>query len=142
MGKTGTAQKFENGAIAQGKYVSSFIGVYPTKNPKYILFISVDEPSNGVYYGGMVAKPVGQQIFSEMFSIKNIQPDDASQLDNLPSIKMPNVVGQTVATACANLKALGLNANVDGSGGYVITQLPLEGTMLYPDEEVLIITSN
>ena len=48
-GKTGTAQKFENGAIAQGKYVSSFIGIYPTAKPKYVVFISVDEPSNGVY---------------------------------------------------------------------------------------------
>lgn len=141
-GKTGTAQKFENGVIAQGKYVSSFIGVYPTKNPKYILFISVDEPSNGVYYGGMVAKPVGQQVFAEMFNIKNIQPDDPSQLDNLPSVKMPNVVGQSVATACAHLKVLGLNANIDGDGGYVISQLPIEGTMLYPDEEILIKTNN
>ncbi|MBQ7880359.1 MAG: hypothetical protein IJ358_00755, partial [Clostridia bacterium] len=77
-GKTGTAQKFENGSLAVGKYVSSFIGVYPTSKPKYVVFISVDEPSNGVYYGGMVAKPVGQKVFQEMFTIKNIEPDDAS----------------------------------------------------------------
>lgn len=141
-GKTGTAQKFKDGSLAVGKYVSSFIGVYPTKSPKYIVFISVDEPSNGVYYGGMVAKPIGQKVFEEMFAIKNILPDDASQLSNQPSIVMPNVVGQTVAQACANLKMLGLNANVEGDGGYVVNQLPLENTKLYTDEEVLIFTSD
>ena len=141
-GKTGTAQKFEQGAIAQGKYVSSFIGVYPTSQPKYVVFISVDEPSNGVYYGGMVAKPVGQKVFEEMFKIKNISPDDTTQLSNQPSIVMPNIVGLTVSQACANLKILGLNANVEGDGGYVVNQLPLENTKLYTDEEVLIFTSD
>ena len=141
-GKTGTAQKFENGSLAVGKYVSSFIGVYPTSSPKYVVFISVDEPSNGAYYGGVVAKPIGQKVFEEMFQIKNISPDDPTQVTNQPTIAMPNVVGKTVATACANLKALGLNVNVDGLGGYIISQLPLEGTMLYEGEEVQLITSN
>ncbi|MBQ3502629.1 MAG: PASTA domain-containing protein [Clostridia bacterium] len=140
-GKTGTAQKFENGAIAVGKYVSSFIGVYPTSSPKYILFVSVNEPSNGVYYGGMVAKPVGQKVFEEMFKIKNIPPDDESQLTNQPDIVMPNVVGSTIATACANLKALGLNVNIQGEGGYVVGQLPLQDTRLYQGEEVLLTTN-
>ena len=140
-GKTGTAQKFADGAIAVGKYVSSFIGVYPTQSPKYIVFISVNEPSNGVYYGGMVAKPVGQKVFEEMFKIKNISPDDALQLTNLPDILMPNVIGQSVATACANLKALGLNVNIDGEGGHIVSQLPLQDTMLYKGEEVVLVTS-
>ena len=141
-GKTGTAQKFKDGALAVGKYVSSFIGVYPTKNPKYVVFISVDEPSNGVYYGGMVAKPIGQQVFAEMFSVKNIEPDDKSQLDNQPDIKMPNLIGKTVAEASATLKYLGLTANIDGLGGYVVNQLPSADTLLFTGEEVLIFTND
>lgn len=140
-GKTGTAQKFENGAIAVGKYVSSFIGVYPTNSPRYVVFVSVNEPSNGAYYGGVVAKPIGQKIFQEMFNIKNIAPDDVSQVTNSPNISMPNVVGMTVSQACATLKGLGFNVDVDGEGGYVISQLPVENTMLYKDEEVLIVTN-
>lgn len=138
-GKTGTAQKFENGSLAVGKYVSSFIGVYPTSNPKYILFISVDEPK-GAYYGGVVAKPIGQKVFSEMFATKNILPDDASQVDNMPNIELPNLVGLAVSDACAKLKALGLDANIDGLGGYVISQLPLEKTKVFAGEEILIVT--
>lgn len=140
-GKTGTAQKFENGAIAVGKYVSSFIGIYPTSAPQYILFVSVNEPSNGAYYGGVVAKPVGQKIFEEMFDIKDIAPDDISQLVNTPNVSMPNVVGMTVSSASATLKSLGLNINIDGEGGYIVAQLPLEGTMVYDGEEVVIVTN-
>ncbi len=140
-GKTGTAQKFVNGAIAQGKYVSSFIGIYPTSQPKYVVFISVDEPSNGVYYGGMVAKPIGQLVFSEMFKIKNIAPEDASQITKQPNIEMPNVIGKTLAEACALLKNLGLNVNIDGSSGRVVSQLPLQATKLYEGEEVVLVAS-
>ena len=141
-GKTGTAQKFKDGALAVGKYVSSFIGIYPTKSPKYVVFISVDEPSNGVYYGGMVAKPIGQQVFSEMFSVKNISPDDQSQLNNQPNISMPDLIGKTVAAASGMLKYLGLNANIEGLGGYVINQLPSAGTKIFTGEEVLIFTND
>ena len=141
-GKTGTAQKFKDGVIDVGKYVSSFIGVYPTQNPRYVVFISVDEPSNGVYYGGMVAKPIGQKVFDEMFKIKNIEPDDISQLTNIPTIDMPNITGKTISSAIAELKCLGLNVNVDGLGGYVINQLPLQGTKLYTGDEVLIFTND
>ena len=141
-GKTGTAQKFANGALAVGKYVSSFIGIYPTKQPKYVVFISVDEPSNGVYYGGMVAKPIGQKVFQDMFVVKNIAPDDANQLGNLPNIEMPDLIGRTVADACALLKAVGLDANIDGLGGRIVSQLPLAGTKLYLGEEVMLVAND
>ncbi|MBO7177517.1 MAG: stage V sporulation protein D [Clostridia bacterium] len=65
-GKTGTAQKYENGAIARGKYVSTFVGFAPVENPKYIALIVVDEPI-GAYYGGLVAAPYVGQIFKSIF---------------------------------------------------------------------------
>ena len=43
-GKTGTAQKFVNGALAMGKYVSSFVGFFPASSPKYLVLMIVDEP--------------------------------------------------------------------------------------------------
>ncbi|MCD7729851.1 MAG: hypothetical protein LUI60_08115, partial [Clostridia bacterium] len=72
-GKTGTAQKYENGSIAAGKYVSSFVGFFPSDNPQYLALITVDEPQ-GVYYGSAVAAPVAKQIFEDIIAIKNIQP--------------------------------------------------------------------
>ena len=72
-GKTGTAQKYEDGHVASGKYVSSFVGFFPADKPEYLALIIVDEPQ-GTYYGSAVAAPVAKEIFEDIISIKNIQP--------------------------------------------------------------------
>ena len=72
-GKTGTAQKYENGAVAAGKYVSSFVGFFPADDPQYLALVIVDEPQ-GAYYGSVVAAPVAKSIFEDIIAIKNIQP--------------------------------------------------------------------
>ncbi len=71
-GKTGTAQKYEDGHVAQGKYVSSFTGFFPANDPQYLALIIVDEPQ-GVYYGSTVAAPVAKEIFENIIKIKNIE---------------------------------------------------------------------
>ena len=71
-GKTGTAQKYENGAVAAGKYVSSFVGFFPADDPQYLALVIVDEPQ-GAYYGSVVAAPVAKSIFEDIIAIKNIQ---------------------------------------------------------------------
>lgn len=70
-GKTGTAQKYEDGHIAAGKYVSSFVGFFPANKPQYLALIVVDEPV-GTYYGSAVAAPVAKEIFEDIIKIKNI----------------------------------------------------------------------
>lgn len=72
-GKTGTAQKYEDGRIAAGKYVSSFIGFFPSDDPQYLALITVDEPQ-GTYYGSAVAAPAARAVFEDIIAIKNIQP--------------------------------------------------------------------
>lgn len=72
-GKTGTAQKFENGRIAVGKYVSSFVGFFPAENPQYLALVIVDEPV-GANYGSIVAAPYAKQIFEQIIFYKNIKP--------------------------------------------------------------------
>ncbi len=73
-GKTGTAQKFENGHIAAGKYVSSFVGFFPANQPKYLALVIVNEPQ-GAYYGSVVAAPCAKEIFEGIISLKNIRPN-------------------------------------------------------------------
>ena len=70
-GKTGTAQKFENGHIAEGKYVSSFVGFFPANKPKYAAIVIVDEPV-GQHYGSTVAAPYAKIIFEQIINYKNI----------------------------------------------------------------------
>ena len=72
-GKTGTAQKFVDGALATGKYVSSFIGFFPASSPKYLCLMIVDEPE-GQSYGSIVAAPYAGLVFREIINYKNITP--------------------------------------------------------------------
>ena len=72
-GKTGTAQKFVDGALATGKYVSSFIGFFPASSPKYLCLMIVDEPE-GQSYGSIVAAPYAGLVFREIINYKNIAP--------------------------------------------------------------------
>ncbi|MCS7190843.1 MAG: penicillin-binding protein 2, partial [Fimbriimonadales bacterium] len=62
-GKTGTAQKALEGGrgYAQGRYISSFVGVIPADNPRAVILVMADEPQNG-YYGGEVAAPAFRQV--------------------------------------------------------------------------------
>lgn len=69
-GKTGTAQLFRNGTIAQGKYVMSFIGFFPADKPEYLALVIVEEPVGGTY-GSTVAAPVCKNVFERIISAKN-----------------------------------------------------------------------
>lgn len=68
-GKTGTAQKYENGAIAQGKYISSFLGFSLENDAPYGVLMIVDEPKGYVYYGSLVAAPLVGDIYRSIFDL-------------------------------------------------------------------------
>lgn len=68
-GKTGTAQKYENGGIAQGKYISSFLGFSLEAGASYGVLMIVDEPKGYVYYGSLVAAPLVGDIFRSVFDL-------------------------------------------------------------------------
>jgi cell division protein FtsI (penicillin-binding protein 3) len=61
-GKTGTAHKQENGGYAADKYIASFVGLAPASSPRLVVAVMIDEPSNGEYFGGVVAAPVFAEV--------------------------------------------------------------------------------
>lgn len=140
-GKTGTAQKYENGVIARGKYVSSFFGTYPADNPEYAMLLLVNEPSAGVYYGSVVAAPYAKEIFSGIFEAKNIKSQDEQQKQK-EYVEMPNLVGLSLVEACEKLVTMGLNYELDGEGGMVVAQFPPTGTILEKYSTVQISVAN
>ncbi len=74
-GKTGTARKLVGGSYAQNKYVGSFVGFAPVSNPRIVVAVMIDEPSNGVYYGGLVAAPVFSAVVAGTLRLMNVEPD-------------------------------------------------------------------
>jgi cell division protein FtsI (penicillin-binding protein 3) len=75
-GKTGTAEKPDpvTGGYSESKYVSSFVGFAPAKQPKLLVAVMVDEPQ-GEIYGGLVAGPAFRDITSFALNYLKIAPD-------------------------------------------------------------------
>lgn len=53
-GKTGTAQKVNNGVYMHGNYIVSFIGFMPANDPKVVVYLAIDNPKGVTQYGGTV----------------------------------------------------------------------------------------
>ncbi len=132
-GKTGTAQKYEDGHIANGKYVSSFVGCFPVDKPQYVLLFCVNEPSAGAYYGSVVAAPYGKQFFSGLFGYLGVKPTHLTEdmLRMQANIEVPNLVGLSVTQATSLLKKLKLEYEIDGEGDYISWQSVASGEMLF-----------
>jgi cell division protein FtsI (penicillin-binding protein 3) len=75
-GKTGTAYKIVGGQYVK-KYVSSFVGFAPVSNPRIIIAVMVDEPSNGQHYGGDVAAPIFSSVAVNALRALNVAPDSS-----------------------------------------------------------------
>lgn len=78
-GKTGTAEKVTGGRYDKGKLLSSFVGVFPMSDPKYLVFIMVDEPkgnkdSFGYATAGWVAAPAVARVVESMAGILGMTP--------------------------------------------------------------------
>jgi len=83
-GKTGTAEKPSAGGYSRKKLISSFVGVFPSHAPEYVVYIMVDEPkgnkkSYGYATGGWVAAPAVKNVIASMASILNIAPHSPAQ---------------------------------------------------------------
>ena len=76
-GKSGTARKQQGSGYASGKYRAWFAGMSPIDKPRVIVAVMVDEPSNGEYYGGLVAAPVFSEVVQQTLRIMGVQPDMA-----------------------------------------------------------------
>ena len=86
-GKTGTAQKVENGVYVN-KFFSSFVGFFPADNPELCISVTMDEPKQG-HYGGLVAAPFFKQIAEAAANYLNIRPEDSGSDPRPETIAAP-----------------------------------------------------
>ena len=73
-GKTGTAHKSEGKGYVH-KYRGFFVGLAPIDHPRIAVGVMIDEPSNGVYYGGDVAAPVFSQTVQQTLRMMGVAPN-------------------------------------------------------------------
>lgn len=137
-GKTGTAQKYgKDGKIEKGKYVSSFFGFLNNGDtPEYALLLCVDEPSNGTYYGSVVAKPYAKEIFEGIIAYKNIEK--AKEDVVVEDIIVPSLSGKHITEALVILDKMNVNYEVAGEGEFVISQFPSAGVSVKKSSTLVI----
>lgn len=80
-GKTGTAEKIENGRYVSGKNIATFAGFAPVANPAAVVVISLDEPTAGGHTGGAVAAPAFAEVMDETLRLLRVAPDYVPEPD-------------------------------------------------------------
>jgi cell division protein FtsI (penicillin-binding protein 3) len=104
-GKTGTAQKAEPGkGYSPSKFVASFVGFAPARNPAVVTLIVIDEPKEA-YHGGDVAAPVFSAIVREVLLYLQVPPQ-REPLERWPGELLADIDGQdpgSPATAALDL---------------------------------------
>lgn len=138
-GKTGTAQKVENGHYLDNNYILSFIGFLPADDPQVVVYVAVDNPKGTVQYGGTTVGPIAKAVLKDSIKALNIKRRDGGMDKKYkwpdPKVKeVTNVVGMSVEDAKAELE--GLNVIIEGDGDKVIHQSPEAGVKLDEGETV------
>ncbi|MCL2755993.1 MAG: penicillin-binding transpeptidase domain-containing protein [Firmicutes bacterium] len=141
-GKTGTAQKYIDGVIAQGRYVSSFVSFMTYGGiPRYAVFFYVDEPSRMGYYGSIVAAPYVGEIWQGIIEYLGLQPDSSLLPTNTPApVAVPSVSGMQTFEAVALLRKNGFFVQVSGDGFTSTGTFPEAGTVLKRGAPVVVRT--
>lgn len=133
-GKTGTAQgNYGVNGGADKHYISSFVGFFPVKEPKYTCIVVVHKPSTatGSYYGADVAGPVFKRIAQKIFTdspstneVKNLNKKVREQENKFNAYStmslnekniVPNVKGMPAMDAVALLENMGLKVKLKGN---------------------------
>ena len=89
-GKTGTAEKQVSGNYDNKTLVSSFVGVFPMTNPRFVVLAVLDEPKGtketyGYATGGWVASPTVGRVIERMGPLFGISVDTSTEEDETKS---------------------------------------------------------
>ena len=143
-GKTGTANKVENGKYGEN-YYSSFIGMAPMDDPKVSILVIVDSPK-GSYYGSIVAAPIAKSILSDVLRYMNITPeyteDEKAAMEGNYTV-VPDVVGKEFSEAAGiiggkDLKYSRPKSARDDDNFTVVDQYPKAGTKVKKNSVVYV----
>lgn len=130
-GKTGTAQKAQNGRYLENNHIVSFIGFAPADDPQIVVYVAVDNPKGTIQFGGTVAAPIVGKIMDDSLQAMNVKPrknqiEKKRQWNDPKEIKIPNLEGMTKKELLE--QRYPLQFDVSGNGNKVVNQSPKPGT--------------
>lgn len=132
-GKTGTAQKVQDGKYLVNNYIMSFVGIVPSNDPEAVLYIAIDNPKNTAQLSSYTTTPVARKILLDIIDALKIERQDGEMAKDLEwtdkiTYKVPNVVGLPVKEAKKKLE--NFTIEYSGSGEKVVSQSPEAGEKL------------
>ena len=144
-GKTGTAQKVENGKYLVNNYIMSFMAVVPANDPKAVLYVAIDNPKNTALLSSYTTAPIARRILLDIIDALDIEKQEGAiekvkQWDDPIYYTIPNVIGMTVKEATKTLYPLGVEYS--GNGDKVIEQSPTAGEKIDSASKVRILLGN
>ncbi|MCI9525195.1 MAG: stage V sporulation protein D [Erysipelotrichaceae bacterium] len=142
-GKTGTAQKAQNGVYLSNEYILSMISAAPMEDPQIVLYIAADAPHNDILYGGTVIGPIIKNCMEDILPYLEVEKTD----DQLPKKKVWGdvlriTVNDFVGKSKKEAVQEGLEFEFIGEGDTIIDQLPIGGTVLDEGGKVWIYLGN
>lgn len=129
-GKTGTAQKVENGRYLVNNYIMSFMAVVPSNDPKAVLYIALDNPKNTALLSSYTTTPIARRVLLDIIDALGIEKQEGQLIkdytwEDKVYYPVPNVVGKNVKEAKKLLDKFEIEYT--GSGSTVLYQSPNEG---------------
>lgn len=142
-GKTGTAQKAENGVYMENEYILSMISAAPMDDPQIVLYIAADAPQNDILYGGTVIGPVIKNCYNDILPYLGVEKVD----EQIPKKKIWGDIAEfTVGDYTGKAKSEAINDGLSfeyiGEGDTIIDQLPKQGMVLPEGGKVWIYLGN
>ena len=138
-GKTGTAQKVQDGKYLVGNYITSFMGFLPADDPEVVVYVAIDNAKGVTQYGGTIAAPIAKNVLNAAISALEIEEryDGMTKEYNYGDKRyytVSNVVGMDTKEAISNLKPF--KVEFSGSGSKVIYQSPSANSYMQEGEAV------
>ncbi|MBP3841623.1 MAG: stage V sporulation protein D [Bacilli bacterium] len=132
-GKTGTAQKVENGVYLVNNYIMSFMAVVPANKPQAVLYLAIDNPKHTAMLSSYTTTPIARRILLDIIDALGIekQPNQIEkelEWNDKVLYEVPNVVGMTKEEATKLLN--NFTVEYSGSGDKVVSQSPTGGTRI------------
>ena len=129
-GKTGTAQKVENGKYLVNNYIMSFMSIIPANDPKAVLYVAIDNPKNTALLSSYTTAPVARKILLDIIDALHIEKQDGGiikekEWNDIQYIKVPDLTGLTIKEAKG--KVYPCELDYSGTGSKIIEQSPLPG---------------
>ena len=140
-GKTGTAQKQQNGVYLVNNYIMSFMSIVPSNDPRAVLYLAIDNPKNTAMLSSYTTTPIARRILLDIIDALKIPKQNGGMEKDLEwndklTYEVPNVVGLNVKDAKKQL--FNFDVKIIGSGDIVYEQSPKAGEVIEEGSKIRI----